>query len=359
SSNGEVIARGGKDLPFALPSRLDAGRSGTASSPSGDEWIYSVAAVSSNNLYVVYAEPRSKILSAALAQFRASIVIPLVAILLTLAAIWVGTNRLAIRWLTALSRLSDDFTKGNFVGNRAAFASAPLELREVSDDLHDMAEVIETRTNELTDALAAKTELTREVHHRVKNNLQIVISLLTMQSARMNDDGAKIALKQTRARIQALALIHRLTYDQHNSGDEASVMAQPLLSQLCSQLGHAYRDRRRIEMSCIADDYAMSIDAALPFALFVVEAVTNSYRHAFADGKGRIEVSFVLDGLSACLSVKDDGIGYDTGPVGRAELGTELMQGFAGQLGGELTLASTPGAGSFAVLRFPAQRAVD
>jgi two-component sensor histidine kinase len=354
SKNDELVASSGQAIPFDLPADLRNGMTGTAKTPSGEKWLYNVVSISGDELHVVYAEPGSKIMAAALEQFRASIILPLVAIILTLAAIWFGTNRLVIRWLGALRKLSDEMTKGNFRGNRQAFADAPLELRELSDDLHDMAHVIDVRTTELTDALDAKTELTREVHHRVKNNLQIVTSLLTMQAARMTDEGAQIALKQSRARIVALALIHRLTYEQDNNSSEPEVTVQTLMGELCKQLRYAHRERRDVQLSCSADEYAFPVDLAVPLALFIVEAVTNSFRHAFPENAGgKIEMSFAIDGDGAILSVIDNGQGYDVDTKVGRDLGTELMQGFASQLNGVVTFASTRESGSTTILLMP------
>lgn len=354
SKNDELVTSSGQAIPFDLPADLRNGMAGTAKSPSGEKWLYNVVSISGDELHVVYAEPRSKIMAAALEQFRASIILPLIVILLTLAAIWFGTNRLVIRWLDALRKLSDEMTKGNFLGDRKAFAGAPLELRELSDDLHDMAQVIDSRTTELTDALEAKTELTREVHHRVKNNLQIVTSLLTMQAARMTDEGAQTALKQSRARIVALALIHRLTYEQDNGTSEATVTVQTLMDELCKQLRYAHRENRNVQLACNSEDLALPVDLAVPFALFIVEAVTNSYRHAFPDNAGgNIEMSLKLNGRSAILAVADNGQGYDATTMEKGDLGTELMQGFSSQLNGDLTLVSNLGAGSSATLQFP------
>jgi len=293
-------------------------------------------------------------MAAALEQFRASIILPLIAILLTLAAIWFGTNRLVIRWLSALRKLSDEMTKGNFQGNRQTFTDAPLELRELSDDLHDMAHVIDTRTTELTDALNAKTELTREIHHRVKNNLQIVTSLLTMQASRMKGEGAQTALKQARARVVALALIHRLTYEQDNDTTQPTVAVENLLEELCKQLRYSHRERRGVDLTSRTDDYTMLSDLAVPLALFIVEAVTNSYRHGFNEGaEGKIELVFELHDKEALLTITDNGRGYDTASPERADMGTELMHGFAAQLNGIATLSSKIGSGSQTTLRFP------
>jgi two-component sensor histidine kinase len=355
SRDGGLVASSGQAVPFKLPTNLRHGRSGTIKSSSGEDWMYTTASISGNELYALYAEPRSRIMSAALSQFRSSIILPLAAIILTLLAIWFGTNRLVIRWLASLRKLSDDMTKGNFTDNREVFAEAPIELRELSDDLHEMAEAIDSRTSQLTQALQAKTELTREVHHRVKNNLQIVTSLLTMQASRMTDNGAQTALKQARARIVALALIHRLTYEQDTENAQPTVAVETLLDELCKQLRYAHRERRGVALSCRTDDYLVPVDNAVPLALFMVEAITNSYRHAFADrDKGTIEASFELAGSEAMLTITDSGRGYDVGSATETDLGTELMHGFASQLNGSVHFSSSIGKGSIATLKFPA-----
>lgn len=354
SRSGELIASDTDTLPFALPPGLSAGSSGVIRTNGQEKWVYETVALSGDDLFVLYAEPRARIMKAALTQFRASIIMPLITIMLTLCAIWFGTNRLVIRWLTRLRELSEEFTKGNFSGNRASFASAPRELRRLSDDLHIMAEVIDSRTAELTAALETKTKLTREVHHRVKNNLQIVTSLLTMQASRVNDDAAQTALKQSRARIVALALIHRLSYEQEIDSAEPSVTVETLMGELCKQLRYAHRENPNVDLSFRADDYSLPVDSAVPLALFIVEAVTNCFRHAFpADAHGKIEMTFTLAGENAALSITDNGKGYDVDQSLGRNMGTQLMQGFASQLNGNVTFTSSQDKGSATTLHFP------
>ena len=350
----DLVASDTDTLPFAVPPGLSAGRSGVIRTAKGDKWVYQTVALSGKELYVLYAEPRARIMATALSQFRASIIMPIVTILLTLCAIWFGTNRLVIRWLTKLRQLSEEFTRGNYSGNRAAFASAPTELRRLSDDLHAMAEVIDNRTVELTAALETKTKLTREVHHRVKNNLQIVTSLLTMQASRLTDDAAQTALKQSRARIVALALIHRLSYEQENENADPAVTVETLMAELCKQLRYAHREHNNVQLSFRADDHSMPVDSAVPLALFIVEAVTNCFRHAFpADAAGKIDMTFALVGEKAILSIEDNGQGYDVDQSLGRDMGTQLMQGFASQLNGNVSFISDRNMGSSTTLHFP------
>lgn len=354
SSNSELVAGSIDRIPFALPVEPARDRPSVVKTGKGKKWIFDTVPLSGRELYVLYAQPNAEIMSAASAQFRASILWPIAAILFASLAIWFGTNRLVIRWLMSLRELSAEFTKGDFTGNRKAFANAPSELAELSDDLHDMAQVIEHRTKDLTDALQAKTDLTREVHHRVKNNLQIVTSLLTMQASRMKDDNAQSALRQSRSRIAALALIHRLIYEKDTDNERGEVAVGILMDELCKQLRSANPDRRHINLHCHTSNFAIPLDLAVPLALFTVEAVTNSYRHAFGEGLGhRIDLSLKHDGTDAVLTVQDDGRGYDAASNNGAEMGSELMYAFSSQLSGNVTFSSAPGEGSLTTLRFP------
>lgn len=174
-------------------------------------------------LYVVFAAPTKNLMATAVQQVRINLVLPIAALLMASLAIWVGTNRLVLRWLKSLGLLADQFAKGDFSGEADRFALAPRELSLLSTHLHSMARNIESRDQELQAALDAKTALTHDIHHRVKNNLQIVSSLLTLQAGKISDPAGREALSQTRARIGALAQIHRLLYEESHDSDHGNV----------------------------------------------------------------------------------------------------------------------------------------
>ena len=225
----------------------------------------------------------------------------------------------------------------------------------MSADLHAMAEVIDRRNREIALALEAKTQLTHEVHHRVKNNLQIINSMLILQAGRVGEEGARAALSQTMARISALALVHRLLYEEDANGEQGRVEIGVLFEELCNQLRCNQGSTSRIELQCDAhvDGDAISVDLAIPLALFTVEAITNAYRHAFdADENGIIQLSFTRQADRTTLTITDDGCGYDimSRPV---MMGMELMQAFATQLNGKLTVASTQGEGTRIEVELP------
>ena len=236
--------------------------------------------------------------------------------------------------------------KGNYEPDPDLFTGAPDDIVLLSGDLNMLALAMAER-DQLQQAL------THEVHHRVKNNLQIVTSLLSMQTSKIADPAAREALGQTRARMGALALIHRMLYEQTDDGAQGQINIARLMNELCAQLRIVHRDYTRVDFVCDAIAQTVPLDSAVPLTLLSVEAVTNAYRHAFPEGrKGQVTLHFgVVDG-HALLRVSDDGIGYDAKGDFKS-MGHQLMAAFAHQLGGKLEIDSTDATGTSVTLSYP------
>lgn len=250
-------------------------------------------------------------------------------------------------WVSKLREQAAQIASGDYVPGTPAFSRAPAGMADLSRDLDDLAQLMAERE-------AARKALAHEVHHRVKNNLQIITSLLNMQASRIDNPAARAALGQTRARIAALALIHRILYDQDDDGSNGVLDVARLISELCAQFRVWNRTRPEIGFSCQADPLTLPLDHAMPLALFAVEAVTNAYAYAFPDGRsGAVKLQFsVLPGNRVCLSVTDDGVGFDSSANGHS-MGRQLMLGFAEQLGGTFTIVSSVAAGTEVRLDYP------
>ena len=351
--DGTNVVSGDRPLPFGPDVTARQNQPVEIRDNKGMLWIYTLHKLYSSELFVVYAEPRDALMATAVSQVRTSILLPMISILLASLAIWVGTHRLALIWLRELRAVSGRFAQGDFTGDRGKFDRAPQEIAAFSADLHSMADAIDRRNTDLAQALEAKTLLTREVHHRVKNNLQVINSLLTLQSGRVREGAAKEVLAQTRARINALALIHRLLYDQDNGYERGEVPINNLMAQLCTQLHSASRLMTQVELTCHAGNFLVPIEYVVPLTLFVVEAVTNAFRHAFPKGMGgTVNLRFDLDGESATLDISDNGQGYVVTDEA-AQMGTELMHGFATQVDGALSISSSERNGTQVRLKFP------
>jgi PAS domain S-box-containing protein len=199
-------------------------------------------------------------------------------------------------------------------------------------------------------ALAEKTALLQEVHHRVKNNLQVISSLLNLQS-RASEPSARAVLAESQHRVQAMALIHQLLYERNDfSGVEIGLY----LGRLC-ELIRASNGRASVALVVTlqpvqASDEVLMLDLqrAVPCGLLINELVSNAYKHAFPDGRaGCIEVSLTRDGGgAACIRVQDDGVGIPPGVVlgETASLGFQLAPLLVDQLGGTLALPRGDGA---------------
>ncbi|MEP6868966.1 MAG: histidine kinase dimerization/phosphoacceptor domain -containing protein [Novosphingobium sp.] len=333
------------DLAQATNSVVEAKTSG------GQQWMYAAATLYEGELYLVYAEPRKVLMATALEQVRFSLILPVVAILLTLIGIIVSANRLVVRWLARLSTMAGQFSQGNYRNDLGEFASAPREIQRLSADMHAMAEAIATRDQHLRDALDAKTALTSEVHHRVKNNLQIVSSLLTLQAGRVADPIVREVLNQTRARIGALTQIHHLLHEDAFGSD--SIDASHLMTDLCAQLRSLHAHQENVELLCQTASCVMPVSNAVPLSLFAVEAVTNSFRHAFPDNRrGLVTVALNCCGTEGMLSISDNGVGLNGKTECRA-VGTLLMAGFVQQLNGTYKVERARTGGTQVMLRFP------
>ena len=352
---GEVVLSNDEQTLPQVDVKTGRSKAAAATARDGVSWTYAVAPLYERELYVVYAEPSEQLMANAVKQVRINLLLPIAALLIASLAIWLGTNKLVLRWLESLRLLADQFAKSDYSSKAEAFASAPRELLVLSDHLHGMARAIETRDTALQAALDAKTVLTHDIHHRVKNNLQIVSSLLTLQAGKIIDPAAREALGQTRARIGALAQIHRLLHEESHDSDHGKVNIASLLNALCIQLRALHREQSNIHLACDAALQTVPINDAVPLTLLAVEAITNAYRHGFASGdSGSITVHFVVVEDQATLCITDYGRGYDPAQT-TDSMGGQLMEAFAQQLGGVLKIDAKMGIGTTVSLTYPLQ----
>lgn len=189
--------------------------------------------------------------------------------------------------------------------------------------------------------------LLAELNHRSKNNLQVVSSLLTLESLRTDDVRARRTLDEAVARIEVIGQLHTLLYQ----GDAVdAVDAREFLDRLCTSLRHSFVGKRPITLRCLAVPLRLSVDKAVALGLVVNEAVTNALRHAFPNGRaGEIQVTLAVQEGRAELIVADDGIGLgDGGPEG---LGSRVIAMMGRQLGGKAVTRPRPGGGTEVMAR--------
>jgi two-component sensor histidine kinase len=205
---------------------------------------------------------------------------------------------------------------------------------------------LEDRSARLAKALEEKEVMIKEVHHRVKNNLQIVTSLLFLQADASESPELRDALKKSQGRIHSMALVHEELY---RSADLASVDMRDYVRKLCDNLASMIGSATPIVFDGCAELW-LPITHSIPCGLILNELVTNALKYAYPDGQGgEVRVSMAEHDGTVRLAVEDDGIGLRTaqgGPVA-SSLGLSLVRGLAEQLHGRLGVIdrSTTGAG--------------
>jgi PAS domain S-box-containing protein len=197
----------------------------------------------------------------------------------------------------------------------------------------------------LRTSLREKETMLKEIHHRVKNNLQVISSLLSLQSNHVKDHESLALFRETQNRVRSMAMIHEKLYQ---SNDLARIDFADYVESLTGHLSRSYVvDPQIVSLSINVDRILMSVDKAVSCGLIINELVTNSLKHAFPQGRsGHIVVALRSgDGSHLSLNVSDDGIGLPQGFDIRAtkSLGLQLVSSLTEQLDGTLVVRSDRG----------------
>ena len=210
-------------------------------------------------------------------------------------------------------------------------------LRDITDRKHAEEQV--------KSSLKEKEVLLQEIHHRVKNNMQIISSLLNLQSHHIEDDKVKDMFKMSRDRIKSMALIHEKLYQ---SKDLTKINFAQYIQSLAVHLLNTYNvSMERIKLNAKVTDVFLDINKAIPCGLIINELVSNSLKHAFPqDKKGNIRIQLNKgNNGNVRLVVSDDGIGFSENVDFQHpdSLGLQLVNDLVDQLGGTLELDSSKG----------------
>lgn len=365
--HGNVFAEGARNLgdPDWAPDRLEIERPGalservfTNASLTGEERSYALVPMFSGDVHALGSWSRRNLEDAATERLWLAVLFPSTMGVLAFAVAFFAVHRLAVRHVIHLRRVMGAFEIGRRGVRAHRLRDAAPEIADLGGAFDRMAETIERDEQNLQRAVEEKTALIREVYHRVKNNLQVVISMTNLQMRQARSEGERAALARLRERLMGLAAVHQRLY---LANDLTRVRCDDLLGEIVATLARPSEGSRAPDVESSLAPLTLGPDQAIPLALLATEMVTNALKHGSTREGATIRVALevghddtVRFGVSNTLARKRSGsrpaAALDSG------VGAQLMHGFARQLGGSLEARESGGLYHVS-LSFPVHRA--
>jgi PAS domain S-box-containing protein len=221
----------------------------------------------------------------------------------------------------------------------------PVELQDGAAEVAFITDITERRQAErlISESLTEKVTLLKEIHHRVKNNLQVISSLLSLQAGQLDDPRAKEAFEASNRRVISMAMVHEKLY---RSGHMSQIDFAQYLSAVAMDLAHAFYSPG-VGVKVEAQEIMLSLDLAVPCGLIANELIVNSLKHGFPDGREGVIAASILrrpDGMIE-MAIADNGVGLPPGldVEGLSSMGMTTVRTLVGQIGGTLTVGAGPG----------------
>ena len=321
---------------------------------------FHVRPVGGSALFVVVSAPSPEgwvLLSAPWTRF----LLVVLSVIVVLVVIWFGADRWCVRPLRYIQDFADKVARGENIMLAPPRPWSP-EMASVGAGVTAMAEAITSREAALRANVEQRDHMLREIHHRVKNNLQMISSLLNLQAGEIRSPRIRRFFGDAQNRVLTLSILHRHLYERSSW---SLVDFQQFISDLVRQIsvGRTPAGRQAPRYHIRAPIMAVGPDTAIPIGLIVTEAVSIALSHDFSRSPTpeiRIETSEQGDEVQ--LVIEDNGMARDDGapvPEGRGGFALTLIRGLAMQLGGEVTIERKPAGGNRVVVTFPTPAADD
>ena len=305
-----------------------------ATSNSGEQRVFSVVAVVPDLVYAMgsWSPQLTGIAGLNVSRF-AAVLFPVALWVVSLAVAYFAVYRLVLRHVRELRGQMRRFALGNRDAPPPILESAPGEIRDVSETFHNMARIVIRDEAALEEAVAEKTVLLKEVHHRVKNNLQLIASIINMQSRVIDDTDAKRVLRSVQDRVASLATIYKNLYQaEHLESVEADRLIRDIIGQMSTA---SVVNDQSIQVDTQLEPLVLLPDQAVPLTLLTTEAFTNALKYA---GKPpgaerawvRVQLHRDRDGC-AVLTIENS-LGRPINELEGTGLGSQLIEAFAMQL---------------------------
>lgn len=298
-----------------------------------------------------------------LARTGSGLVLVVLALVVSLAAVWFGADRWCVRPLRYIQDFAGKVSRGETPGFAPPRPWTP-ELTSVGEGVTAMAAAIASREAELRAGLEQRDHMLREIHHRVKNNLQMISSLLNLQAGEIRSPRIRRYFGDAQNRVLTLSILHRHLYERSSW---ALVDFQRFISDLVRQISvaDANDNSSSPRFHIRAPIMAVGPDTAIPVGLIVTEAVSAALRHDFSGvTTPEIRIEAAESDGQVTFVIEDNGLdrhGSAMRSGGRGVFGLTLIRGLATQLGGDVVVTPRDGGGTRIVVTFPmaAEQAAD
>ena len=297
---------------------------------------------------VVYAAPRDSILAVSRTITRRNLLAMAAAALSALALSWILSEVLFGRRLSRIGAAVNRIRAGDLAA-RVGLEGDASDLGRIASALDGMADAVQKRDADgehenlrLNRLVEDKEILLKEIHHRVKNNLQMTLSLIRLQASSCAD-GEPASFKGLESRIASMAMVHEMLYSSSNLKE---IDLCEYSSRLIELLERSYTESGGMDVSLACETVRCSLETAIPFGLLLAELVTNAFKHASGRDSAAVSVILATENGFARLSVSDNGPGLppDFEPSQTRGLGLQLVLALTAQMEGTLTWESKSGA---------------
>jgi two-component system, sensor histidine kinase PdtaS len=338
------------DAPLRLPSdrplselATNGAKTFVAHTSSGEERVYAVFPLVDGQVFAIGSWPIF-VTAGPLTLWISPYFMPALMWLASLLVAMLAAERLVTRHIRALRKSITTFAAGNHRVAGLDLPDAAIEIRDVADAYLKMTDTILHDEAELENTIHQREVLLREVHHRVKNNLQLIASIMNMQMRQSHSHETKTIMRGLQDRIMSLATIHRGLYQTTGLVD---VRADELLADILRQiLKMSTGPERRFDVTSQFDELHLTPDQAVPLALFLTEALTNAIKYAGMSDKGIPGLAVRLQrdsATSAVLTVRNSVGPISPKQVDATGLGTQLLAAFSQQLGARTEVITQDG----------------
>ncbi|MBB5515966.1 two-component sensor histidine kinase [Rubricella aquisinus] len=348
--------RGAGGEPFPLPvdlSVLDRNRTGSstfiARDEGGERRLYAIIPIFGDQISGLASMPIAGDARILATRF-APVLFPLIMWIVSLVVAFLAVDRLVIRHVKRLEAYVIAYSNGDREPPANQMDDAPGELRNLGESLRTLIAQVAQDEADRERALDEKSVLLKEVHHRVKNNLQLISSITNMQIRLAHTADARAALSRVQERVLSLAAVHRMLY---TAASLTQVRADHLIDVIVNQVSMLGDEKRQqIHVETRLEPVALYPDQAMPLALLVSEATTNAIKHMTSiDAPSRLSISLTLDAEDQITLVIVNTLHNlpvatgtdDAEDVTSDGLGSQLIEAFAQQLDAEMNVEKTGG----------------